>query len=629
MFSPSLVSFVLNACLIGTSLGVTITQSSQLKTHTYDYIIVGAGTAGLTLANRLTEDPKVTVLVLEAGISDEGQALVTAPFLAPTITPNTILDWNYTVVPQVGLNNRDFPYPRGRLLGGSSSINYLFHQYGSTEDWDRFARVTGDPGWAWSNMRQFVSKVFTMTSRFTSIPSHAIWLIHIARKNCASCGWSQTTGQFIPSIHGFNGVMGISLPGFNESTDTRVMQTTGQLPSEFPYNEDMSGVDRSLLGLGFVPGAVNGGVRSSSSTSYLAQANSRPNLTVLINSTVQKVIETGSILGIKVFKSVQFTSSPGTSFAPGGSPSVQVNATKEVILSAGSIGTTQILQLSGIGNPDDLNPLKIQVLINSPKVGRNLMDHTFLPNIFSVNGETSLDHVLQDSNSINAVVNQFFTNHTGMIAAPVSNTFGFARIPANSTALKGIPDPAPGPNSPHFEYIPTNFFISAEVPEPATGSFFTIVTVLVNPTSRGTVKIRSTNPFDKPIIDPRFLTTDFDVAVMRESVKSTRRFVSAPAWADYVIGPIVPGLDTDDEIDNFVRTTTTTIFHPSGTAGMAAFNSSNGVVNPDLSVKGTLGLRVVDASVFPFIPSSHTQGPVYMVAERASQIIKLAGLIGL
>jgi choline dehydrogenase-like flavoprotein len=138
-----------------------------------------------------------------------------------------------------------------------------------------------------------------------------------------------------------------------------------------------------------------------------------------------------------------------------GSPSVQVNATKEVILSAGSIGTTQILQLSGIGNPDDLNPLKIPVLVNSPKVGRNLMDHTFLPNIFSVNGETSLDHVLQDPNSINAVVNQFFTNHTGMIAAPVSNTFGFARIPANSTALKGIPDPAPGPNSPHFEYIPT------------------------------------------------------------------------------------------------------------------------------------------------------------------------------
>jgi hypothetical protein len=127
-----------------------------------------------------------------------------------------------------------------------------------------------------------------------------------------------TTGQLIPSIHGFNGVMGVSLPGFNESTDTRVMQTTGQLPSEFPYNEDMSGVDRSLLGLGFVPGAVNGGVRSSSSTSYLAQANSRPNLTVLINSTVQKVIETGSIFGIKVFKSVQFTSSPGTSFAPGG-----------------------------------------------------------------------------------------------------------------------------------------------------------------------------------------------------------------------------------------------------------------------------------------------------------------------
>ncbi|KAF8170084.1 hypothetical protein BJ912DRAFT_1025458 [Pholiota molesta] len=598
MFSFTLGGLLLASFLAQSTLGIILTQPAQLTARTYDFVIVGAGTAGLTLANRLTEDPKVTVLVLEAGVSDQGVLAAIAPFLGPTLTPNTPFDWNYTVTPQEGMQNRSFPYPRGKLLGGSSSANYLIHQYGSTEDWDRYARVTKDSGWAWKNIRQFVKKHET--------------IVPPADKH-------NTADQLIPSIHGTNGATSISLPGFNESIDARVLKTTRQL-KEFPYNEDMSGVDRSLLGVGFIQSSIGGGVRSSSSTSYLAQANQRPNLTVLINATVLKLLQTGSHLGLKSFRAVEFANSPGS--AP-----VTIHANKEVILSAGTIGTAQILQLSGIGNKPDLEALKIPVLIDLPGVGKNLMDHTFLPNLFTVHGQDSFDHILRSSDLTTAAVTQWATNKTGFIANNVANNFGFARIPEDSSILKKIEDPAPGPHSPHFEFIPTNFYLNPGFATPPTGSFFTMVTASQSDipyvSVSGSIKLQSTNPFDKPVIDPRFLTTEFDLTVMRESVKTTKRFLAAPAWSDYIIAPVgALNATTDDEIDAYVRGLTTTIFHPVGTAGMAAKDANGGVVNPDLTVKGADGLRVVDASIFPFIPSSHTQGPVYLVAERAAVIIK-------
>jgi choline dehydrogenase-like flavoprotein len=291
------------------------------------------------------------------------------------------------------------------------------------------------------------------------------------------------------------------LPGFNESIDARVLKTTRQL-KEFPYNEDMSGVDRSLLGVGFIQSSIGGGVRSSSSTSYLAQANQRPNLTVLINATVLKLLQTGFHHGLKSFRAVEFTNSPGTGSSPAGtlypaylsivssnqtgsgSAPVTIHANKEVILSAGTIGTAQILQLSGIGNKPDLEALKIPVLIDLPGVGKNLMDHTFLPNLFTVHGQDSFDHILRSSDLTTAAVTQWATNKTGFIANNVANNFGFARIPEDSSILKKIEDPAPGPHSPHFEFIPTNFYLNPGFATPPTGSFFTMVTVLLNPTSR-------------------------------------------------------------------------------------------------------------------------------------------------
>ncbi|KIM42957.1 GMC oxidoreductase [Hebeloma cylindrosporum] len=600
-----LLSFVVTSLIVAPSLGATITDASQVASKTFDYVIVGGGTAGLVVASRLTENPNVSVLVLEAGISDEGIFQIQVPFLGPTVLPNTPLDWNYTIVPQAGMNGRTFAYPRGKLLGGSSSANYLFHQYGTDEDWNRLGSVSGDAGWSWSNMKKYVQK----HEKFTPpVDGH------------------NTTGQFIPKLHGFNGLTSVSLPGASTPLDPRVINAT-QTSSEYPFNQDMSGGDHSLLGIGWLQSSAGGGVRSSSSTSYLAPANSRPNLTVLVNATVMKLIQTGTKNGVPSFKSVQFGSSPGTGSTPGGGAPTTVSAKKEVILSAGSVGTTQILQLSGIGNQRDLQAVKIKTIVNSPKVGYNLGDHTLLPNLYNVQPGSSFDDFLRDPNQINDAVNQWVTTKTGRLANNVVNNFGFARLPRNATIFKKNKDPAPGPKSPHWEVIFGNFWFNPGIPQPSTGDFLVVVSVLLNPTSRGTIKLKSNNPFDKPLIDPNYLTTDLDIFTMRESVKSINRFLAEPTLSNYVVsrfGDNFVSADDDSSIDAYVRSLTTTIFHPVGTASISSKNSNNGVVNPDLTVKGADGLRVIDASVFPFVPSSHTQGPVYLLAERASDIIKAA-----
>ncbi|KAH6888359.1 hypothetical protein BKA70DRAFT_1409386 [Coprinopsis sp. MPI-PUGE-AT-0042] len=590
MAQSTYLRFLLAFLLVPQAFAAIYTSESQLPRNTYDYIVVGGGTAGNVIAARLSEKASNKVLVIEAGGSHEGVLPIQVPFLGPTLAPNTPYDWNYTVTPQEGLNGRTFPLPRGRVLGGSSSINYMVHQYGSSEDYDKMAALTGDSGWSWNNMKKFI----TRHEKFVPpVDGH------------------DTTGQYTPSLHSTSGVLPKSLPGAHFPVDDRVIATTKELSKEFPYNQDMGGGD--VLGLGWVQSSIGGGVRSSSAATYLEAAKNRPNLDVLVGHQVTKLLPTAPSGGKPSFRRVQFAS--GRQASTG-----LVTASKEVVLCAGAIGTPQILLLSGIGDWNDLLHKDVTPIVNLPSVGKNLSDHVLLPNVFSVKGTESLDGLLRDGNAFNAALAQWQSSKTGVLANGVVNQLGFLRLPRSLPIFNRIPDPASGPKASHWEMIFANYWLHPSRPQPATGSFFTIISALISPTSRGSVKLSSPNSFDAPLIDLKLVTTEFDKICLREAVKATKRFIAAKAWKDYVNGPALAGLasNVDSEIDAYVRAESSTVYHPVGTASMSPANAKWGVVDPQLRVKGVSGLRVVDASVWPFVPNAHTQGPVYLVAERAA-----------
>ncbi|KAH9016616.1 aryl-alcohol-oxidase from pleurotus Eryingii [Lactarius pseudohatsudake] len=566
------------------------TDPSKLPNSPYTYIIAGSGPGGSVLANRLSANPNDRVLLVEVGPSDTVNPNISIPFLCTTLVPSNV-SWNQTTVPQTGLGGRSIPYPRGRTLGGSTSINYMIWTRGPASDFDRLAHVTGDSGWSWDSLRRTSLGVEDLVP-----PPDG----------------HDTTGEINPAIHGSNGPVKISVQD-TTALDSRIFNTTTQL-AEFPLNEDMS--SGNPLGIGWSQLSIGGGQRSSASVSYLTPVLSRSNLDILVNTLVTKVVQTGSRGGLPIFRGVQFAQSAS-------GPLFSRNATKEVILAAGAVNTPQLLMLSGIGDSAQLSRFNIRTTVNLPDVGKNMQDHALIPNAFSVNSNSTNDDIGRNTTLFQNDLAQWEASHTGPFSQSIGIELGWLRLPKNSTIFKKVKDPSSGPQAPHYEFIFVNQFFSLADSTPTTGHFMSIFTNLVTPTSRGSITLASANAFDAPNIDPALLNSDFDIFTIREAVKAALRFVAAPAWKDYVIGPFgaLAEAKTDEEIEAYARSHGANVFHPSSTAFMSRKGSARGVVNPDLSVKKTVGLRIVDASVLPWVPAAHPQAIIYIIAERAAKLI--------
>ncbi|KAG6808584.1 hypothetical protein H0H92_003645 [Tricholoma furcatifolium] len=295
----------------------------------------------------------------------------------------------------------------------------------------------------------------------------------------------------------------------------------------------------------------------------------------------------------------------------------RVTARKELILSAGSIGTPHILMNSGIGDASALSLLGIEPLVNLPSVGKNFSDHPFLLNPWLVNASDTFDQ-FRNAPLAEEALRQWNETRTGAFTVSFSNQLGWKRLPHNSSIFEKS-----GPHAPHFELFFMNGILFP--PIPATGDYMQVGISVLCPLSRGSVMLNSSNPFDPPLIDPNFLSSEFDVFVFREGIRSARRFLSAPTWDNFIISATT-NATSDAELDEYIRNITTTIYHPVGTAAMSPRGANYGVVDPDLRVKGVVGLRVIDASVLvkmlPVVPAGHTQATVYVLAERASDLIK-------
>ncbi|KAG6829906.1 hypothetical protein H0H87_009808 [Tephrocybe sp. NHM501043] len=448
----------------------------------------------------------------------------------------------------------------------AQSANGMIYTRGSSSDFDKYAKATEEPGWSWKNLQGYIKK-------------NEKWLAPIDGHNA--------TGQFDPSVHSITGVNAVSLAGFPQITNSRVLEVTEQSREEFPFNQDMN--SGTLLGIGWVQFTINKGRRSSSATSYLSpEYVKRPNLDILVNTRVTRILPTVYVCSKPAFRMVEIVQKRT-------GVRRRLIASKEIILSAGAYGTPHILLSSGIGDASELKAVGVEPVHHISDVGKNLQEHPLVSSVWSINSNDTSIQYPRDPSFIAENLKQWTANHTGPLVLNGATHLIFSRLPNDSSILHLCGDPASGGNAPHFETILTMGLSMGSF----TGHLAALVSIVASPTSRGNVTLKSSDPFVDPLINPGLLTSQFDKLTLREAVKTAMRFFAAPAWKDFVVGPLggLADATTDKKLDKWIRQNAKAGDHPVGTAAMSPRNAKHGVVDPDLRLKNASGLRVVDASV--------------------------------
>jgi choline dehydrogenase len=524
----------------------------------FDYVIVGAGTAGCTLANRLSADPAVRVLLLEAGGKDDW-IWMKIPVGYLYCMGNPRADWLFKTVSEPGLNGRALNYPRGKTLGGCSSINGMIYMRGQKRDYDEWAHLTRDSSWSWDA----VLPVFKESEDHQrgSSETHGAggeWRVEAQRLS-----W-----KILDVIQAAAAEVGIPpVPDFNRGNNFG--------SAKFEVNQ-------------------RHGVRLSASTAFLEPVRHRPNLTVLTGCHAKRILfEQGGATGIE--------------FDRNGRPE-RASARLEILLAAGSVGSPQLLQLSGVGPRELLAPLGIPIVHALEGVGGNLQDHLQLRLSYRVKNVTTLNERTHSLFAKAMMGLEYFLFKSGPLTMAPSQLGAFAR----SDPSMEWPD-----LQYHIQPLSLEKFGEPLHPFPA----FTLSVCNLRPASRGTVRINSPDFRAPPEIHPNYLATEADRRVAVEAIRLSRRIAAAEALKPYEPGELKPGaqVQTDDELVKAAGDIGTTIFHPVGTCKMGLDDLA--VVDSRLRVRGLRGLRVVDASVMPTITSGNTAAPVLMIAEKASRMI--------
>jgi choline dehydrogenase len=526
----------------------------------WDYVIVGAGTAGCVLANRLSADPDVSVLLLEAGGKDDWVWIhIPVGYLFCIGNPRT--DWCYRTEAEPGLNGRSILYARGKVLGGCSSINAMVYMRGQARDYDEWEAL-GNPGWGWND----VLPVFRRSEDY---------YLGADAAHGAGGEWRVERQRLSWEI----------LDAFREA-----MAEAG-----IPKIADFNRGDNEGSGLFEVN--QRRGVRWNASKAFLRPAMRRPNLTVLTNAQARRLRLEGRCAA-------------GVEFSRGGEEQF-ATARIETVIAAGAIGSPQILQLSGVGPEELLREHGIPVAHASPGVGGNLQDHLQLRMAFKVKNVRTLN---EWANTLRGKVSmglEYLLFRTGPLTMAPSQLGGFTRSdPAQRSANLEF----------HIQPLSLDKFGDPLHPFPA----FTASVANLRPSSRGSVRIKSSDPLAAPAIRPNYLSTDADRKMAADSLRLTRGIAGKPALAKYQPEEFLPGAKfrTDDELARAAGDVGTTIFHPVGTCKMGPDSDRAAVVDARLRVRGIERLRVVDASIMPTITSGNTNSPTLMIAERGSDMIR-------
>ncbi len=523
---------------------------------TYDYVIVGGGSAGCVLANRLSADPSVTVVLLEAGPGDKN-FLIHMPMGYAALMKTGWVDWGYHTEPQAGMGGRRLYWPRGRVLGGSSSVNAMIYIRGVPSDYDLWAQL-GNRGWSWEDVLPYFKKA----ESYFDGPNE---------------------------FHGGDGPLKVTRPGVANPLNVAWIEAGQQ--AGYPYTSDFNGARQE--GFGPVDCTISSGRRASAAVCYLRPAIDRPNLTVITKAQATRILtERGRAVGVEYAKKKQRH---------------EIRANREVILSGGAINSPQLLLLSGIGPANEIAQHGLRPVHNLPGVGKNLQDHLHGGIKCTCSAPVSLYSVLKPS-ALARHVPYYLLTGKGPASAMAVEVLSFVKTRPEVLA----PDL-------QYHFVPVLYADHGRIMIHRHG--FMGYYNMQRPEARGEITLKSADPLAHPAIQPNYLQNETDLRTLRDGLKILRDVFRQKAFQPYGGEEFVPGpeVQTDAEIDHYHRASAKSLYHPVGGCKMGQDDMA--VVDETLRVRGVEALRVVDASIMPRLISGNTNAPTIMIAEKAAAMI--------